>query len=1246
MAEILNQKTPEAQSWLDTINSERKQDNSQLWLQSLAQEPKAVTTEVTTKSPVAQEWLDSVNNKDNFSYLDETGRVMGTAVTDFMNSVGSLPSDVADMAGFEGVPDMWKMDPLTQRPETVGGEIAAGLIQFLVPYTGAIKGVTWATRLVKGGDAALKTWKGKLAADVVAGGVTDFVAIAPEDGNLSTFLQGLPAVQRTPVLNGITEFLATDTTNPNGIDRLKNVLEGAGLGAAAGWIINRIAKGFKAQPHVASEREDLVLENTKMDRIDKAMVAVEDNKRLFPRFVESFEQKVFDAGRGFKHLARVASIVDPKKFGFDKSFVDLYTEYRLGNSIGDFVQNTFEHGPMKISSDGTTVEKLSEDSLKSIFKDTNKIGAGSFETFANILEARRAVAMRKAGKEPGIERSWVKNTLDDFENHPHKDKINAQLERYKDLNAKMLEFAESTGILTAKGRVDLLKRYPYHVPLYRVQEGENFAQKFFKVTKPRRLAANPLRKPSKLKEMTDEEIANIAPVDDIINNIIRSHANMIDFGLKNRLKRDAFNTIKALNEKPKGIGVAKFHRIGDEFATQEGAKKLSVTVVHKEEVQKKLKAAGVEDPDGFDAIDDEFFRFYSRDPDFSAPDVHSYVENGQVHYWKVKDEFFLDSLNSMGAGAVGPMERAITKYGSIPKNFLTRLVTMNPEFFAGSNFIRDTVHFSILSRTNAIPVYHSLLGIVKNITPGGKAYSDHLIQGAGFGRAITGEAVSSGAAMQKKLLKQHGINVDDKNFHLLSTLGSTGKFLNAADDFIARFEHGSRQSESSRLVQAGYAPRNAAYLSRDVTVDFGNRGSFAFLRGMSAIVPFLNASMQGIYRYSKAVNPGTLIKARAAAKRGDSLLEAGLDPGQIEEIKRVQRRLATGIALPSSILFLYGQHMNPDEEARNIYKSINEEVKRMNWVFVTPHLDGTEGYSTWLMPKPYDFGSVGTLMERILEENYTDTDREIVFDYLKHSMRSVFRMQSASDIIPQAVRPFIEVAQDKTFTGAPIVGRKLGQVATHAQFKSNTSPIAVYIAQNMHRYAGIGVSPVQLEHVLSSFFGTIGKLSLDGVYLTPEFGMPGLNELVRSEVPVPQVLPERRAGEETFFRRRFYRDTPIKFTQEGTDFYRRLDEAGGLDAAGKLFLDNATDMSVKEYERMIQDPDTAPYMLSHPYLLDTLNTLANINDAIQAIYADDSITKGSKLNDINDLLEAKNEVLRTIDGVFMETFHSIKEGLQ
>jgi hypothetical protein len=141
-------------------------------------------------------------------------------------------------------------DKITGEPRTTAGSFSEGIVNFgagFVPVFGwmgrggqVAQGVRLTSGLSKAAAAAKTTKLGSTAVTaaraMAAGAVTDFAFIDTQMGNLSTLIETHPELE--PFGNVFTEYLAHDGDDSEFEKRMKNAIEGAGLGVGLDAIIN------------------------------------------------------------------------------------------------------------------------------------------------------------------------------------------------------------------------------------------------------------------------------------------------------------------------------------------------------------------------------------------------------------------------------------------------------------------------------------------------------------------------------------------------------------------------------------------------------------------------------------------------------------------------------------------------------------------------------------------------------------------------------------------------------------------------------------------------------------------------------------------------------------------------------------------------------------------------------------------------------------------------------------------------
>lgn len=148
----------------------------------------------------------------------------GKSIYDLVDTVGELATDG------DFLPDV-SDDSVFGEAKTTAGHIAEGITQFATTF---IPVAGWVGKASK----ALKL--GKVAASVVntvgSGFIADFIGQRGNEGRLSDLIESFPELS-----NPITQYLASDEDDSELEGRLKNALEGAGLGIA----FDGLLKGLK-----------------------------------------------------------------------------------------------------------------------------------------------------------------------------------------------------------------------------------------------------------------------------------------------------------------------------------------------------------------------------------------------------------------------------------------------------------------------------------------------------------------------------------------------------------------------------------------------------------------------------------------------------------------------------------------------------------------------------------------------------------------------------------------------------------------------------------------------------------------------------------------------------------------------------------------------------------------------------------------------------------------------------------------
>ena len=435
------------------------------------------------------------------SFASEVVRTIGTGAHGFVQSLAELPNILPGVNYDVNVPEF------TERPQTGFGRFASTAVQFAIPYTGALKGLSLAAKLggltraaqtVKrvgpyrnlqdrarapelfkplgaaptgrlSGTSSLTGPVSRLPTGVVddflvipgkslttaqriahyatGGAAADFVAFSPNDPNLSNLLAELTEDTRIPAINAISKLLATDEDDPDALNRFRNVLEGLGIGALVPIILKGLSKGISKTGEGISR---VIPESTKQKASEWK------TKRI-----DGTIQSLITAGGRLKHLddkARLASSLTPES----KTNLGIFGKFRMLTTIGYRQKEMYAEGikwlnpktgAYEFVSPSKTIEGTSRHlSMKGIEQLKRELGPDDESFFGKYLEARQSEQLDRTARGSQQPREVYEDILHKAEvmSPEIQKKFNTLIEHLQNLNDDALELLRREGRLTAE----------------------------------------------------------------------------------------------------------------------------------------------------------------------------------------------------------------------------------------------------------------------------------------------------------------------------------------------------------------------------------------------------------------------------------------------------------------------------------------------------------------------------------------------------------------------------------------------------------------------------------------------------------------------------------------------------------------------------------------------------------------------------------------------------------------------------
>ena len=414
----------------------------------------------------------------------------------------------------------------------------------------------------------------------------------------------------------------------------------------------------------------------------------------------------------------------------------------------------------------------------------------------------------------------------------------------------------------------------------------------------------------------------------------------------------------------------------------------------------------------------------TRLPNIQAgTDVINYKENGKTVYYRVHDPLLVESLKGLNLPQV-PMLGLFTG----PARILREAVTKTPDFGI-TNLMRDSLSAWVTSGSKMTPVIDSFKQAGKILANRSPEAVELAKMGLG-GYDFQGDVKASAEEFTKELRARTGNRTKAEQ-----ALLPVSKFWDMLEKGSYASDMATRVEVYKRVLADTGNEAEAWHQALEI-LNFSRRGNSPVIRVLSAIVPFLNARIQGL----------------------DVLYRSGL--GKAAMVNKEEMRKAFWIRSLFLLGFtgMYWALVHDDDE----YKKLTNEERDNYWIVPGLNVNGRP----FRFPIPFELGTVFKVFpERILEATLGSDTNE---DFMKAVKRNIMSNLSFNPI-PVAALPILENWMNySVFTDRPVVGRGLEGVAPEAQYTASTSEVAKDIGKI------IGYSPIKIDHLIRGYTGNMG----------------------------------------------------------------------------------------------------------------------------------------------------------------------------
>lgn len=411
----------------------------------------------------------------------------------------------------------------------------------------------------------------------------------------------------------------------------------------------------------------------------------------------------------------------------------------------------------------------------------------------------------------------------------------------------------------------------------------------------------------------------------------------------------------------------------------------------------------------------------------SGTDIVNIKEKGETVYYRVDDRLMVEALQGLNLPQL-----PFLSFLSAPADLLRNFVTKDPGFIL-ANLGRDSMQAWITSGTNMTPLVDTFKQFGKgllNHSPEAYALAKSGLTGYDF----AGDVESSAKRVEKELRKRTGTRTKGE-----IALLPLSAFWGMLGDASTASDMATRAEVYKRTLERTGSEAEAFYQAMEV-INFSRKGNSAIIRILSATIPFFNARVQGL----------------------DVLYRTGFGKAAMANKDKIQKAFIFRSMVLLGTSVMYWSMVSDDED----YKKLSEEERDNYWII--PGL--RVGDKPFRFPIPFELGVLFKVIpERILEYSFgTDTGKDLRKALLRNAMSTL-----SFNPIPQAVLPIFEnVTNYSFFTGEPVIGRGVEDLAPAYQFGAGTSVLARQMGE------ALKYSPQKIDNFIRGYTGTLGTYAM------------------------------------------------------------------------------------------------------------------------------------------------------------------------
>jgi hypothetical protein len=491
----------------------------------------------------------------------------------------------------------------------------------------------------------------------------------------------------------------------------------------------------------------------------------------------------------------------------------------------------------------------------------------------------------------------------------------------------------------------------------------------------------------------------------------------------------------------------------------------------------------------------------------NLPDVVTVRENGKDAFYQVADPLLVQSLQALNIPQIPGLDIL-----AAPASFLREMVTRDPAFI-GASVLRESLSAWITTGQRMTPIVDGVKQFGKILANASPEVIALRRAGIGSGYEFKGDVQATSGEFAKQLKQKAGdMSAAQRAVKPISWMWDSLDKASTAADLSTRAE------VFKRVMEETGNEAEAVYQAMEV-INFSRKGSSPIIQIFAAIIPFLNARIQGL----------------------DLLYRAGF--GRLASANKVTQHKAfmlRSLALLGTTAMYYALVQDDDE-----WQRADQETRDNYWII-----------GGFKFPIPFELGVMFKVIpERIMA--YTmgdDTGKEVRESIARQVMGTL-----SFNPIPQAVLPLIEASANYSFfLQRDIVGMGKRDLAPEFQTSEGTSKIAIELGQTL------GISPMKIDYVLRGYTGSMGT-----------YAITAMDSIIRSEDDATKAT--WRLDQIPVLKRFMISDLGAGTVNDYYDLKDRVDEVvrtsnqlertGNVKALSEYLKENGQVLGIKDYVR-------------------------------------------------------------------------------